>query len=502
MAISLDAIYQPLNQFFLQKFGQPEGAPVFFRFAEVPVGIHDTDFVVPSHPELGSSPALAVEQLSNLVDKITRLDATGHGVWLDDASRISDLYHDEILEPSLPLLSDDLDSTTKQQVIDSFSQVKSDAVSRWENSKTSSLLNPGSEFRSSTATPQSWWNESDSDVWTHQDFQIQGAATGVSDQPTNQLLRMKISDEVMQSILIQHASLSGPAAAGPVASAPQPPSWGRWLQRGRPIFAATTARANAGPQAASTRPAAQPIIGPPVGSDSSVAMHNDLMLRLPAMPLNQRIQLQSVISQNAPTQSVTVSDVTISFDYCLVSVARSWIQNSFLNNRSWFIPGQAKGSLSANDGHGIPALPTGFIALKNLSIKGPWTPDDINNLEQSIQFGPFLIDSTVVNGAIGHMGIQVVGWMLQDVPDLPPLDAATQKATSPSPPADASSSPACGPTSSPSGDGSPSQPSGSTSSSPGDASSASPPGTPSSSPTGTSSTVPADAGTTSGQTQT
>jgi hypothetical protein len=452
MAISLDAIYQPLNQFFLQKFGQPEGAPVFFRFAQVPVGIHDSDFVVPSHPEWEGSPALAVEQLSNLVDKITRLDATAHGVWLDDASRISDLYHDEILGPSLPFLSADLDANTKQQVIDSFSQVKSDAISRWENSKTASLMNPGTEFRPSSATPQSWWKP-DADVWTSKEFLIQGAATAAPDQPATQLLRMKISDDRMQSILAQHVSVGEPAAPAPAASAPQQTTWGRsvmlsrpTLKMARPMFAAAVAR-----------------------PDLNVPMHSDLMNRAAAMPLRQRIELQAVLSQSAPTQSVTVTDVTISFDYCLVTVARPWIQTSFLNSRCWFIPDQPKGSLSANDGHGVPALPTGFIALKNLSIKGPWTPADITNLEQSIQFGPFLIDSTVVNGAIGHTGIQVVGWILQDMPDLPPLDTATPEVKSPSPPADASSSPPSDTTSSPASDASSSPPSGAPSSPPADA---------------------------------
>ncbi len=62
----------------------------------------------------------------------------------------------------------------------------------------------------------------------------------------------------------------------------------------------------------------------------------------------------------------------------------------------------------------------GFVAVKGLSIQAPWTPDDIANLEQSVQFGPFNFDSKVVNGAIGHDGIQIVGWMLQALPDLPP----------------------------------------------------------------------------------
>lgn len=182
------------------------------------------------------------------------------------------------------------------------------------------------------------------------------------------------------------------------------------LLMAKPMLSATLAGAVTAPQ---------PLVASPA---LSVAMHSDLMVRSIAMPLRSRIELQSMLSQSAPIQSVAVTDVTISFDYCLVTVTRPWINTAFLNYKSWFIPQQPKGSLSANDGHGVPALPVAFIALKNLQIKGPWTPADITNLELSVQFGPFLIDSTVVAGAVGHPGIQVVGWILQDVPDLPPVD--------------------------------------------------------------------------------
>ena len=104
----------------------------------------------------------------------------------------------------------------------------------------------------------------------------------------------------------------------------------------------------------------------------------------------------------------------------MVTITRSWLFEPFLNNLSWRIPGQGKGQLSANNGHGLPALPVGFIAVKNLSIQAPWTPEDITNLMRSVQFGPFNFDSKVVNGAISHKGLQIIGWQLQRLPQLPP----------------------------------------------------------------------------------
>jgi len=117
-----------------------------------------------------------------------------------------------------------------------------------------------------------------------------------------------------------------------------------------------------------------------------------------------------------------VNTVSITFDFCLVRVDRPWLHRAFLDDASWMIPGTGRGALSTNDGHGLPALPVGFVALRNLRIEAPWTPEDITALEHSVQFGPFNFESNVVDGAITHAGIQVIGWLLEDVSDLPPVD--------------------------------------------------------------------------------
>jgi len=129
--------------------------------------------------------------------------------------------------------------------------------------------------------------------------------------------------------------------------------------------------------------------------------------------------MQVELAQYQTTQAIVSSEVTISFDFCTVHCERDWLHDVFLRS-AWCIPGRAKGALSANDGHGLPAMPVGFVAVKNLRIQAPWTPEDIANLELSVQFGPFNFDSKIVDGVISHDGIQIVGWMLEDLPDLPP----------------------------------------------------------------------------------
>ena len=125
-------------------------------------------------------------------------------------------------------------------------------------------------------------------------------------------------------------------------------------------------------------------------------------------------------SQSFDVAAVAASAAEISFDYCIVDIGRPWYHAAFIDDGFWRVPGQAKGALSANDGHGQPALPVACVAICRLRIRADWTPEDIGNLEQSAQFGPFNIDSTVKDGAIGHEGVQIIGWLLQDMPLLPP----------------------------------------------------------------------------------
>jgi hypothetical protein len=417
MALSLDSIYLPFSEFFSHTFGGDTS--VMFRFAHLPRTFNDSDFLTPGHPEFGPSPAIAQEHFSTVVDGVPHLDADGRTFWLSMSQRLSDLYHDEILGPAIPFVPDAVtDDAEKQGLIDAFNDAKAGAIGQWEKVKAVSLLEgAGVEFRPSTAMPGNWWDKNDTGVWTQHSFEVKGAATspGLSAPPPDQILRMKADDTVLRSVLQAHV-------AEPIPPPPPPV---------RPMFQSVALVHPAVMLSRSTVLMARPVFAAALVNDStrvamparppmSVAIHNDVAPKISSFPFRQRMEIESVLAASAPTRPVVTSDVTISFYYCVVSVTRPWLRNAFINNPSWRIPGQSKGKLSANDGHGMPALPVGFVAVKSLSIKAPWTPEDITNLEQSVQFGPFNFDSKVVDGAITHEGIQIVGWMLQKVPDLPP----------------------------------------------------------------------------------
>ena len=167
MPLSLDSIYRPFSGFFTQKFAPDNNAPVMFRFVHLPRGFDDSDFLSSSHPEWGPSPAIAEELLSIAVDGVIRLDGDGRAIWWS-TSRISELYHDEILSPAIAYVSDDVsDNVEREARFDSFNNTKATALEVWEKVKASSVIEgTGVEFRPSTALPGNWWDRTDSGVWT------------------------------------------------------------------------------------------------------------------------------------------------------------------------------------------------------------------------------------------------------------------------------------------------------------------------------------------------
>src|ERR1700687_795755 len=184
MSLSLDSIYHPFNEFLSRKFDGGEGAPVAFRFAHLPRAFADSDFLTPGHPDWAPSPTIAQELLSSVVDGVPRLDDDGRTVWLSQ-SRLSELYADEILGPPIPFVPPDVtDETEKQARIDAFITTKGSAAGLWEKSKAASVLDAGTaQFHLATAMPANWWDKTDAGVWTHQSFQVKGAATAPG-QPT------------------------------------------------------------------------------------------------------------------------------------------------------------------------------------------------------------------------------------------------------------------------------------------------------------------------------
>ena len=68
----------------------------------------------------------------------------------------------------------------------------------------------------------------------------------------------------------------------------------------------------------------------------------------------------------------------------------------------------------------ISSLPIGFVVVKNLSIEANWSDLDKKLSGEITDFGPFAVRSEIINNKLSFDGIQIIGWLLQQLPDLPP----------------------------------------------------------------------------------
>jgi Thioredoxin len=308
MPLAVDAIHRVLDKIFVERFGALAGVSAEFRFSRTPLTFADGDFAIAGRPDAATSTALAAERLAIVADGVPLLCADGRSVELGPRS-ISALYRDHLVRAAVPQLGAPGETATAYGTrVEELHRIRADALQRLEATRAASLLHTG-WFRPVHATPATWWNRADDQVWTEQRLEIDGG-------------------------------------------------FGR------------STRAPAGPAS-------------PIGTA-----------------------------------------VSIRFACCVVHFTRTWLSNELLENTTWYIPGERRGRFSANDGLGLPALPVGFVAIQRLRIAAPWTPEEVSDLAQLVQLGPFVLDTTVGGGAIGYDGIQIIGWLLQQVSTLPPGDDA------------------------------------------------------------------------------
>ncbi len=160
-------------------------------------------------------------------------------------------------------------------------------------------------------------------------------------------------------------------------------------------------------------------------------------------PLSYESLKQYFKFRDVPLSSET-SDLQISFRFCRVAIRRPWLMMSILKLQGWHFTGQSAGSFStgrtdSNPGS-FPLLPTAFIAVRDLKIKGTWSQSDraiaelaASDTGNTVAFGPFALSGKYGSDQAGSVyksqfdgqtlsvpGLQILGWMNQVVPFSPP----------------------------------------------------------------------------------
>jgi hypothetical protein len=432
MSLSLESIHKPLNDFFLTRFGTGPDSPVCFRFDKFGSELSDGDFIDHNLPAPGYSPALALERWSDLVNRIPADDSDGMNI-VFTTNAIDLAYGIRLLKPAEPFFLPSADEETKNRVIGAFSLLKDFALKRWQQLSLESSSGLMLTFSPSPPMPIDWYDKSNAGNWTGQSFHITEPATPAP--PTDagsRLWRMKIDDATLTKVL----DATEPA-----------PSPGHVLLRAhliesasptvRPLMAVRAvapvgvvaqpvAPARAGMRAAAMTPMRHLGVDAPVAA-KTFQLQDSLRQRVTSVDISKRLLINQVLVPQAPTQPVTTPSISISFEYCVIRVSRPWFIDAFINDTSWCVPTLAKGEMTASDKFGatLPLLPIAAVAIRNLSISGNWTAQDVANAATATDFGPFKVDAAIVNNSLSHAGIQIAGWLLQRMPPLPPNAAVS-----------------------------------------------------------------------------
>ena len=151
------------------------------------------------------------------------------------------------------------------------------------------------------------------------------------------------------------------------------------------------------------------------------------------LAINKQLLINSLLNNQLVSTPVgsTTEGFEISFRFCVVNINRGWYKAALLNNKNWYLAGSkaggySKGTIENNLGM-FPLLPTAFIAIRDLRITAKWDHQDLSNAAQAKSFGPFdLRDGSFSNNSLEAKGLQIIAWLTQLNPILPPLSDPTQ----------------------------------------------------------------------------
>jgi nucleoid-associated protein YgaU len=399
MGLLTQSLFKPVQDWIRAELGTPPGAAVVFRFDRFGTVLSDGDFTLPAHPELGYSPELATERFSDLVNRTPVDLETGEDVAFSEAD-IDTTYFYRLLSAAQPYLPPSLDAAGRQERIESFSVMKADALRLWEQAGNASVTGQLLEFRPSTAEPADWYDRSKAGAWQSRTFRVEGTTQAAPAAELHWRLR---PDDIRVGKALDLTPLE--VRQLPVADLGRRAAM---IQRGEPVPAVPAAAP------APARPAA---VAP--------RLQVTALAQLGSLSLTERILARRLILENAPTTPATTStESTVTFDACLVRIARPWLFWPLLNGAIWYVPGSARGDVTRPGAAGaLGWLPTALLAIRNFRATADWTEQDVAASAAATNFGPFALTGKIAGGVLESPALQVVGWQLERLPALPPNDA-------------------------------------------------------------------------------
>jgi len=449
MAVTLDAIHQPLNDFFLNEFKTEPETDVMFRFDTFGSVLSDADFVDSAHPDV-DLPLLAVEKFSDLVNRVPIDAGDGLNVLLS-ADSIDSAYYFRLLSPSMPFIPAGAGDAAKEGAARAFFALKRAAMLTWENAKLESMGGLRLQYKPSTATPEDWFDRTQRKAWTNRTFQIgesPAPAPGVAapvvvwraqlsdeaiatialppiaaDLPDRTAAALQFDDRRLVDAPIAAMAVSRMASAQPLSErvALVPPLARLALAPVTPLQLAVRHDPRT---AAFTDEVAVDAVPAVFTPSDRAALDATFVQQYQLLDVKERLWVNQYVDDNAAAQPAKATGISIAFDHCLVTIRRPWLVDAFLNAPTWWTPATPKGQVTrAGQPGAVALLPIAFVAIRDLQIEANWSGDDVVAAARAVRFGPFKISPGIVAGKLSHPGLQIVGWLLQRLPPLPPQDA-------------------------------------------------------------------------------
>jgi hypothetical protein len=400
MGLTLDSIFKPVNDFFSEKFSTGTNSPIYFRFDKLGSIVSDGDFTNPVDSNAGFLPSKAREKFSDIVNKIPFDCDDGLNIEFSGLLSIDSFYHG-MISSALPFIPSNSSEQVSKVINDQYDRKHSLAVTLWDNLNIGSTSGLPLEIMPSLATPENWYDKSNG-AWLSHSFEVSNTTSVTTAAPKPIQWKFKLVDAEFQKIL--SSKVDSPVNLNPSHLSIRP----------NIDTVKTTSRLSMMDNKISSIKAVTPAfssVSRPAGN-----------IRFSELNASDRIALNNELSAIKPVQEVRTNSFNIAFDWCIVNIERPWLFYEFLFDKSWYNLNASKGELSTRDSNGahLSSITTSFIAIKNLKIHANWDANDIEASKVAVDFGPFKVDPGIVDMNLTHAGIQIIGWMLQRLPELPP----------------------------------------------------------------------------------
>lgn len=396
MAITLESLYQPINDFFIRKFNTGNENPISFKFDQFGTKIGLEDFALPRNPE---------EVFSDFVNRMPQVGADGVNV-LFSTKKIDQSYFYELLSPALPAFANGSDASDEESITQNFSKLQHKAVSDYEM-LWQARAGVGDKFWVSYPTPLLWYDPQNTSIWEDYDFQaierkeLNPSSRGLWKLKLSETLLQNAVPELTQAVKIENNS-------NQVDFKPLIFKFQHKPNLAKPITRAI--------DLTDRRP---DVLTMKHELKATSAVQLNFHQSFAKLTLMDKVAVVDLIKNQAPSKDVSATQISVHFQYAIVQIRRPWLFDIFLDNENWRIPGVQQGAISrtGNFNH----LPIAFIVVRDLRISANWSAADRENSREATNFGPFQLGGEIdEKGSVGYQGIQVIGWLLQQMPSFPP----------------------------------------------------------------------------------